>query len=76
MMRIFLIANALLLLPAAAWGQKERADIRQGNRAYYESKYPEADGDLLQPGQYLCQTAEVRRGDRGLQKCVAADAGR
>ncbi len=43
MMRNFLIANALLLLPAAAWGQKERADIRQGNRAYYESKYPEAE---------------------------------
>lgn len=43
MMRKFLIANALLFLPAAVWAQKERADIRQGNRAYYEGKYPEAE---------------------------------
>lgn len=43
MMRILLIINVLLLLPVAVWGQKERADIRQGNRAYYEGKYPEAE---------------------------------
>lgn len=43
MMRIFLIINALLFLPVAVWAQKERADIRQGNRAYYQGKYPEAE---------------------------------
>lgn len=43
MMRILLIINVLLFLPVAVWGQKERADIRQGNRAYYEGKYPEAE---------------------------------
>ncbi|MDE5945357.1 MAG: tetratricopeptide repeat protein, partial [Rikenella sp.] len=35
--------GVLLLSVSAAWGQKERADIRQGNRAYYEGKYPEAE---------------------------------
>lgn len=35
--------GVLLLSVSAAWAQKERADIRQGNRAYYEGKYPEAE---------------------------------
>ncbi len=43
MMRRLLIIPTLLLMPAAVWAQKERADIRQGNRAYYEGKYPEAE---------------------------------
>lgn len=43
MMRRLLLIHTLLLVPVAAWGQKERADIRQGNRAYYEGKYPEAE---------------------------------
>ncbi len=43
MMRRLLLINTLLLVPVAVWGQKERADIRQGNRAYYEGKYPEAE---------------------------------
>ncbi|MCC8062723.1 MAG: tetratricopeptide repeat protein [Rikenellaceae bacterium] len=43
MMRRLLLINSLLLVPVAVWGQKERADIRQGNRAYYEGKYPEAE---------------------------------
>lgn len=43
MMRRLLLIHTLLLVPVAVWGQKERADIRQGNRAYYEGKYPEAE---------------------------------
>lgn len=43
MMRRILLIHSLLLVPVAVWGQKERADIRQGNHAYYEGKYPEAE---------------------------------
>lgn len=37
------IAALLLLLPATAAAQSERSDIRAGNRAYHEGKYPEAE---------------------------------
>ncbi len=43
MKRIGLIFSLLGFFPAVAWGQRERADIRQGNKAYYEGKYPEAE---------------------------------
>lgn len=43
MMRNYLMLSLLSFTPLAVWGQKERADIRQGNRAYYEGKYPEAE---------------------------------
>lgn len=42
-MRSVFITSALALLPAAVWGQQERADVRAGNRSYYEGKYPEAE---------------------------------
>lgn len=40
-----LLAASLLalLVPQGARAQQERADIRAGNRAYYEGKYPEAE---------------------------------
>ena len=43
MTRRLWIAGVLIFAPAALWAQKERADIRAGNRAYYEGKYPEAE---------------------------------
>lgn len=43
MIRNSLLLGVLLFLSSGAWGQRERADIRQGNRAYYEGKYPEAE---------------------------------
>lgn len=43
MTRRLWIAGVLIFAPAALWAQKERADIRTGNRAYYEGKYPEAE---------------------------------
>lgn len=43
MIRNSLLLGVLLFLSVGAWGQRERADIRQGNRAYYEGKYPEAE---------------------------------
>lgn len=43
MIRQGLLLSILLFSVGAARGQRERADIRQGNRAYYEGKYPEAE---------------------------------